>query len=96
MIQAKIKCYSCGNEFFVYQNDSKSHDRIICPHCLTEMDSQMVNKVYALMGEADDLNRDFRKYASEQSNPGPLFQVNVESVEDPISFECLKNTHYKL
>lgn len=79
--KAVIECGTCGYEYSVFGDvplrDEKSLD---CPSCLTEMDHQMKQKLISVMGQLDDLNRDFRKYAAESREP--TFQVSVGFVPD--------------
>ncbi|WP_103108433.1 hypothetical protein [Brevibacillus reuszeri] len=79
--KAVIRCGSCGYEYSSFGSsplrDGKSLD---CPSCLREMEHQMKSKLIAIMGELDDLNRDFRKYAIEREEP--VFQVSIGFVPD--------------
>ena len=75
--KANITCENCNHTFELHiSNMDFFRTSPKCPLCLAQMEYQMVEKLFAVMGELDDLNRDFQKYKSERHENA--FQVGLE------------------
>jgi hypothetical protein len=84
--QAKIHCFNCDCNYYVYWSGI-SRDKIIsCPHCDAEIDSKMWNMIVNALGTLNDVNYHFRKYNQERNED--LFEVSVENYHVP--FEKFK------
>lgn len=80
--QAKIHCFNCDHDYFVYWFGI-SRDKIInCPHCDATMDSTMWNQIVDSLGTVHDTNYHFMKYHHERNED--LFEVSIENVHVPI------------
>lgn len=79
--QAKIHCFNCNCDYYVYW-DGINRDKIInCPHCDAKIDKHMWNSIIDAMGTVHDVNYHFRKYNSERNED--LFEISVENYRVP-------------
>ncbi|MGX4600286.1 hypothetical protein [Faecalimicrobium sp. JNUCC 81] len=79
--QAKIHCFNCNCNYYVYWSGI-SRDKIIsCPHCDAEIDDKMWNMIINALGTVNDVNYHFRKYHDERSED--LFEVSIENYHVP-------------
>ncbi|EJV8584596.1 hypothetical protein P0W59_002069 [Listeria monocytogenes] len=74
---ASLKCVQCENSFPFNLNEKPSH--ITCPFCQTEVENDMIEQIYDAANTVGEVNKNFRSYADEYSNP--VFELSVKEKE---------------
>lgn len=79
--QAKIHCFNCNADYYIYW-DGISKDKIIdCPHCDATIDEHMWEQIVNAMGSVHDVNYHFAKYHGERNED--FFQISIENYYVP-------------
>ena len=72
----RVRCYSCGRYWHVYERDYNSDYARVCPICGAEVDAQTWTKqVIPALAQTADANRELQKDHSGQHTP--LFSVAI-------------------
>lgn len=74
---ANLTCGQCSNCFPINLNTKPK--AITCPFCQSDVETDMIERIYQVALTVSDLNYHFRKYASEENDN--LFELSVRELE---------------
>lgn len=77
MTTAELKCFQCGKTFPI--SLYKKPNNITCVFCLSEVEKNMIDRIYNAALTVADLNSHFIKYNQESNED--LFQLHLTTEE---------------